>query len=94
MDKIAKELVRMAKELISADADLEAIAEVVKNNKFLSLRNPLKKMGLKKVDFSHAGFPHWSMKTRRGKTVAIVNKKHADPSSGDVVVGDFVVGYL
>lgn len=82
----------------AADADLEAIAEVVKNNKFLKLKRPLKDLGLRNVDFNTYDPPMpgamWKMKTKRGKTVAIVNKKHADPSSGDVVVGEFIVGYM
>jgi len=82
----------------AADADLEAIAEVVKGNSFMSLKGPLKKLGLRNVDFITADPPmppaYWSMKTRRGKKVLIVNKKHADAGSRDIVVGDFVIGYM
>jgi hypothetical protein len=96
--KIARELVKVARDLTSSDPDLEAIAEVVRNNRFMSLKNPLKQLGLRNVDFNTYDPPMpdamWKMKTRKGKTVAILNKKYADAGSGDIVVGDFIVGYM
>jgi len=80
----------------ASDPDLEAVAEVVRNNKFLSLRQPLRAIGMRKVDFITGDppmGPQWRIKTRRGKTIVVINRKYADPDSRDIVVDDFVVGY-
>jgi len=91
----AKELISMARELTAADVDLEVVAGVVRNNSFLSLRHPLERMNIGKVTLDDSGdYMSWMIKTRNGKTLAIVSKRGATPGSGDIVVRDLVIGYL
>jgi hypothetical protein len=79
----------------AADVDLEVVAGVVRNNSFLSLRHPLERMNIGKVTLDDSGdYMCWMIKTRNGKTIAIVNKKGATHGSGDIVVRDLVIGYL
>jgi hypothetical protein len=90
-----KELISMARELTAADVDLEVVAGVVRNNNFLSLRHPLERMNVGKVTLDDSGdYMRWMIKTRRGKTIAIVSTKGATPGLGDIVVRDLVIGYL
>ena len=91
----SRQLLSIACELTAADVDLEVVAGVVRNNSFLSLRHPLERMNIGKVTLDDAGdYMHWMIKTRNGKTIAIVSKKGATPGSGDIVVRDLVIGYL
>ena len=84
----------------AADPDIEAVAEVVREEGFMGLKvgRALKALGMKNVDFKTYDPPMpgamWKMKNRRGKTIAIVNKKYVNPGSKDIVVGQLVVGYL
>jgi hypothetical protein len=93
---IASELVKIAKDLMAVDGDLQRVADVVKSSSFMSLRGPLKNLKIGNVDFQmgDGSGAMWMIKTRRGKTIVVTSVKNADPSSDDIVVGDFVVGYL
>ena len=97
-EKIATELIRMAEALMAKDADLEAVAELVDERNFMKLERPLKQLGMRNVDMVMNDPPMppamWKMKTRRGKTIVIVNKKYADAGSQDIVKGSFVIGYM
>lgn len=84
----------LSEEEKKTDADLEKVISIVKDNKFLGIRDPLIKAGFKKVDFDYAGGAHWAIKTKGGKTIVVINKSNVDVSPDDIVVGDFVVGYL
>jgi len=79
----------------ASNPDLDAVVEVVKANSFMSLRGPLTKLNIGKVDYfsGDMGPSHWSIKTRRG-TIVIVSKTGADIGPNDIVVGNFVVGYI
>ena len=84
----------MTEEEKKTDVDLEKVKEIVKNGKFLNLRSELEKAGFKKVDFNYAGGAHWDFKGKAGKTIVIINKSNVDVSPNDIVVGNFVIGYL
>lgn len=56
--------------------DKEAIKTAMKQNKFLSLREPLKKAGFK-VDFATSPIAHYTVK-RGSDTYVITNKKYAE----------------
>lgn len=65
----------LLKEAMSSQ-DKEKIKQIIKTNKFLSLRDPLKKAGFK-VDFQFSPVAHYNVK-KGSSTVLIVNKKYAD----------------
>lgn len=87
-------LLNIANTICAVDSELESVARIVAENKFLDLREPLKKIGFRSIGFNYAGGPHWEVKTRSGKTIVVINKSNAEPSEKDIVVGDFVIGYL
>jgi hypothetical protein len=92
----ADELMKIRKLLrLSSDAVLDSVVEVVKTNSFMSLRRPLEGLNLGRVTMDDSGdHMMWMLKTHSGKTVAIVSKNGATPDRNDIVVGNFVVGYL
>ena len=93
--KVAKELITVAKLLQAVDPDLQAVANVVKSGSFMSLRGALTNLKLGKVDFHMGDGPAmWVIKTKRGKTIGIVNDKDAEPTPSEISVNGFVVGYL
>ncbi len=69
--------------------ELDQIADIVKNNKFLDLRKDLLRAKFK-VDFVFSPVPHYRIKSG-GKTIVIVNKKYADKA--DKIVGDIAIGF-
>jgi hypothetical protein len=92
--RIAQELVAVAK-LIANDPILESVVDVVAGYSFLSLRRPLESLGLGRVSMDDSGDSMiWQIKVRSGKTIGITSIKGAKPDLGDIVVGNFVVGYL
>ena len=56
--------------------DKEAIKTAMKQNKFLSLREPLKKAGFK-VDFATSPIAYYTVQ-KGGETYVITNKKNAE----------------
>jgi hypothetical protein len=83
-----------ASDRTAADAELRAVAKLVKEHGFLGIRGPLHLMGFKKIDFRNSPEAHWSVKGRGGKTIVVINRKYADPGTDDIVVGKIVVGYM
>jgi len=93
--KCASELVFVAKQLAGSDATLESVADVVAGRSFMSLRRPLESLGLGRVSMDDSGNSMmWMIKTGNGKTIGISSKNGVKIDSGDIVVGNFVVGYL
>jgi hypothetical protein len=66
----------------------DIVKNVLKNNSFMSLRDPLTKLGYK-VDFSFIGAPHYTI-SKKGIKYIVVNKKYADKP--DFTVGDIAFG--
>ena len=90
---VASVLVQVAKMIAASDPDLEAVAEVVRKNSFMSLRRALEGLGLGKVSMDDSGDQmYWVIKARKGNII-IVSKAGAEPGSGDITVGNFIVGY-
>jgi hypothetical protein len=97
LDKLGADELRKVRELLklSSDSVLESVAEVVKKNEFMGLRRPLESLNLGKVIMNDSGsHMMWVIRTRSGKTIAIVSKGGAKPDASDIVVGNFIVGYL
>ena len=86
---------RLTAHILSYDENLEAVANVVRQHSFLTLRVPLEKLGIGKVSMMDSGdCMMWKIQTRRGK-IGIVSRRCADTvSRDDIIVGNFVVGYL
>ena len=89
-----KASVFMAKMKKAGDPILESVAKAIAGKSFMSLRAPLTALGMGKVDTYEGDQMAWMIRSKRGKTIAVVHKSGADIGSGDVVVGDLVVGYL
>jgi hypothetical protein len=84
-------------ESVQPDDDIERISSIVKDNKFLGLRPHLIKAGYTNVNFIDSDSlpsPMWNIKTKSGKPIVVINKKYADASPTDTVVGDYVIGYM
>ena len=87
--KIAKELIRVAKELIASPID--DLKSVVENaSSFMNVGKELKNSSIK-YTFSTSPMPIYMVKIG-GNTYAIVNKKYAD--NADFVIGDIAVGKM
>lgn len=103
MDKLDRlgvdELMKVRQMLrISSDAVLESVADVVKNNSFMGLLRPLENLNIGKVSMvepePQLPYGFWRIRTRSGKTIIVISRNGASPSGSDIVVGNFVVGYL
>ncbi len=73
-----------------SDSDLEAVKEVIRNNKFLELREPLTKLGFK-VDFMYEPHTMYTAK-KSGQTLVIINKKYVEDA--DFVHGEIAMGFM
>ena len=75
------------------DDTLNKVAAAVKGYNLVDMRKPLEQSGLAKkkdIDY-HQGVMMIKVK---GKKVAIAHKNKVEVSDDDVMVGDYVVGYL
>lgn len=75
------------------DTIVQKVGDLIKteNAALMSLRTPLETVFPKKdIDFTFAGAPHFSIKTRFG-VLMIVNSRYVDRA--DLVVNGLAVGY-
>jgi hypothetical protein len=95
--RIANELVRIAKSLVSADRELESIAKVVETiveggGGLFDIKRPISKLPFVK-DVSYSGSRVCIVNLKNRKTVLIAHKNNADKGSNDIMVMDYVIGY-
>ena len=89
-EKVARQLVKVARSLIIATTMNEIKAAVEKASSFMNVGKALKDAGIK-YDFSTSPMPIY-MTSGGGATFAIVNKKYAE--NPDAVVGNIAIGML
>lgn len=83
---------------VKADPTIKVVGSIVaKANTFLNLRKPLEaRFGKKNVDFNTNPIPMWTIQTKEGKTVGIVNRKYVDKPELVVTVKttNIAIGYM
>jgi hypothetical protein len=98
MKNIKEEIKKLEYKISSkkaADSTLQQVAEAVKGHELMSMRKPLEKVFKKRdIDFTFEPHPSFHIK-HKGKTIIIVSKNNVEKvDSSDVVVGNYVIGYL
>ena len=92
MDKkrVAKELLKLAKELMAGTVPQDLVDAVNAAGSFMKVGEELKKRRIK-YDFSTSPMPIYILQIG-GARYAVVNKKYADDA--DLVVGEIAVGKM
>jgi len=77
----------------ATDKTIAKVANAIKNapGGIFDLKEPLKKAGFKKAEYSSSPVPNWMIKDGK-KVIIIANKKYAEDA--DEVVGAYAIGYM
>lgn len=90
MEEIARELLKVARELVGAKIPSEIVEAVEAASSFMDVGKELKSRGIK-YEFSTKVFPIYTIR-ERGKMIVVINKKYVD--GADVIVGDIAIGEM
>lgn len=93
LENTIKDMLSEENILESTDKTIAKVVSAIKNapGGMFDLKEPLKKAGFKKPEYSSSPVPNWMIKDGN-KVIVIANKKYADDA--DAVVGDYAVGYM